>query len=236
MLNYLILGTLNKLPYCHVTFQLQISFKNCFFLHWLFSMFSECRYLSWFPYCLIVITKHRIKRTMFIKMKGNVNVFLLGLYLNIHHQTWDYHLALKTVSFAFWGHSLSAFKLCMYLCACIYQHRWQKYIKKNIQTHANIFWMKASAWLNERICKSGSFPPFCVDKDPVMTRGPGTEMKRNHQLLFSAFSLPVQDKQEIAKGSMMINILSMTTVFFLNCHLYDDFKAAETSCNLQIYT
>lgn len=39
------------------------------------------------------------------------------------------------------------------------------------------------------------FSSFCVDKDPVMMRHPGTEMKRNHQLLFSAFSLPMQDKK-----------------------------------------
>ena len=83
MLNYFILGTLHKVPYCHVTFQLQISFQNCFFLHRLFSMFSECRHLSWFPYNSIVITKHRIKRTMSIQMKGNVNMFLFGTYLNI---------------------------------------------------------------------------------------------------------------------------------------------------------
>lgn len=157
-------------------------------------MFSECRHLSWFLYHLIVITKLRVKRTVFIKMKGNVNVFLFGIYLNIPCQIWDYHLASKTISFAFWGLSLSAFKLCMYLCACTRQHRWQKYIKKNIQTHANIFWMKASAWFNEHICNSGSFPSFCVDKDPVVRRGPGTEMKRNHQLFSSAFSLPMQDK------------------------------------------
>lgn len=35
---------------------------------------------------------------------------------------------------------------------------------------------------------------------------------------------------------MVINILSMITVLFLKVHMYDDFKAAETSCNLQIST
>lgn len=35
---------------------------------------------------------------------------------------------------------------------------------------------------------------------------------------------------------MVINPLSVTGVLFLHFHQYDDFKAAETSCNLQIYT
>lgn len=160
------------------------------------------------------MTNHRIRRTMFSKTKGKLNVFLLGIYLNIHCQIWDY-LASKSVRFAFWGLSFGAFKLCMYLSVCIHQRRRKKYIKKNIQTDANIFWMKASVWFNEHICNSSSFPSFCVEKDPVMMRGPGTEMKRNHQLLFSALSLPMQDKKEIAKGYVMINVLSMTTVLFL---------------------
>jgi len=76
---------------------------------------------------------------MFIKMKDNVNVFLFGIYLNIRCQIRDFHLVSKTVSFPFWRLSPSAFKICVYLCARIHQRRWQKYIKKIIQTHANIF-------------------------------------------------------------------------------------------------
>lgn len=65
---------------------------------------------------------------------------------------------------------------------------------KNIQTYAIIFWMKAS-WFNEHICNRGSLPFFCVVKDFVITRGPGTEIKRNHQLLFSSFSLSMTSKK-----------------------------------------
>lgn len=59
--------------------------------------------------------------------------------------------------------------------------------------------MKASAWFNEHICNSGSFPSFSIDKDPVMRRGPVTEMKSPAALLslFTAYARQVKNSRRI---------------------------------------
>lgn len=71
---------------------------------------------------------------MSIKNKGNVNGLLKYFVLNMGLLP-----SFKNCEcFAFWRLSLNTCKPYMHLHAHIHQHRWQKHIKKNIQTHANI--------------------------------------------------------------------------------------------------